>query len=103
MTQNVGTELPKYNRLGAYFSEVLDETVHPPSGDHTYAHWLEKEAIPPPPQPSLFRNIAKDCSPHFGKYLIVISTAFERHIKAFLETLENVSVMETLYVLLSLV
>ncbi|XP_046572748.1 LOW QUALITY PROTEIN: uncharacterized protein LOC124280812 [Haliotis rubra] len=40
---------------------MLPDAVLPPSGDHTYAQWLEREDPPLSPQPSPFKRI--QCSP----------------------------------------
>lgn len=42
-----------------YFSGMLPDAVLPPSDDHTYHQWLQREAPPLSPQPSVYKSPRK--------------------------------------------
>lgn len=60
---------------------MLPEAVLPPSDDHTYAQWLEREDNPPSLQPSSFRHVPT--SPHAfaerGQYDVPVLDSYERY------------------------
>ena len=40
------------------FSNMLPDAVMPPSQDHTYAQWLQRETLPTSPQPSPYKKVS---------------------------------------------